>query len=193
VNDRTPLPEVVAFEAALDKATEDFNTAYERLDDMYPRRFEHWHEEFTPQSEAFSCQISEYRLRRRKAREAAWDALKDSPDPLVVWIVTNVPLLDFSDEVRTVLSILPATYDELEELARTYNWCSHWNRLRDEAVAAGVLPDAPVLSPAHKDLLAWADEHMVALYLMPQFKEKVKALIAETRELALKDQQSADA
>ena len=66
-------------------------------------------------------------------------------DPLVRWLVTDV-WGSYSSYAASVLQVLPATMDAINEVARRGDWCSEYNRLVEQAERAGVT-DAPSLIP----------------------------------------------
>lgn len=75
------------------------------------------------------------------ARATAWDALRASEVPLVRWIAEECG--EFRYEADKVLAALPAPLEELDALASERNWCDVWDDFRRQALAAGVVADAP--------------------------------------------------
>lgn len=90
------------------------------------------------------------------AAEAAWSALKASSDPLVKWIAENCG--DYRSEAATVLEALPATPEELDDLAGEEEWCETWDSFRNRATDAGVLPEAGPRSKARTALFDQIDD-----------------------------------
>jgi hypothetical protein len=78
---------------------------------------------------------------REAARATAWDALRASEVPLVRWIAEECG--EFCYEADEVLAALPAPLEELDALASERNWCDVWDAFRRQALAAGVVADAP--------------------------------------------------
>lgn len=78
---------------------------------------------------------------RDAARATAWDALRASEVPLVRWIAEECE--EYAWEARQVLAALPASLEELDALASEERWCGAWDGFRRQALAAGVVADAP--------------------------------------------------
>lgn len=58
--------------------------------------------------------------------KAAFSELKNSPEPMVVWLVTHVENFH-REELRRVLRELPLTLPEFDRMARQYDWCeAYW-------------------------------------------------------------------
>jgi hypothetical protein len=139
------LPEVQKYVESVEAATTARDTAVEAADTKYPER--------SGTSEAGWRQAEAYRVEIRKAcsacadvQAAAWDVLKASGDPLVRWIAENCA--DYRGQAQRILTALPATLDELDELADSEGWCDVWDSLRRQAIAAGVAPRSTPPSPA---------------------------------------------
>lgn len=79
---------------------------------------------------------------RRAARNAAWAALKVSRDPVVAWIGEHCD--DYRAEAQHILVALPAALEDMGEIARSQDWCGEWERLRGEALKAGVVSETEV-------------------------------------------------
>jgi hypothetical protein len=65
--------------------------------------------------------------------------LAESTDPLVKWIAVHV-LREYPEHSEAVLKALPATREQLDQLAAKMQWCGEWERLVRRAEQAGVLP-----------------------------------------------------
>lgn len=78
---------------------------------------------------------------RSAAWATAWDALRASEVPLVRWIAEECE--EYAWEARQVLAALPASLEELDALASEHAWCGAWDAFRRQALAAGVVADAP--------------------------------------------------
>jgi len=84
----------------------------------------------------------------------AWNRMKlDSADPLVGWIVDNCK--DYQSEALVILSALPASAEELEQIGNDQSWCHIWTQFLEQAQNAGVLPGSVPLSPARQELVTW--------------------------------------
>lgn len=102
-------------------------------------------------SDCPACAASDARAEGRRAagaaseaaRGIAWQALKDSTDPLVHWIAENCE--SYPSSAQVILEALPAPMAVLDGIARQLGWCGDWDDLRASAARAGVLPqDAEV-------------------------------------------------
>jgi hypothetical protein len=142
---------VTEYFQAIEAANATFKAAMESVDAKYAANSETyeqrqtWREERRPIDAAHTA-----------AHEAAWSALKGSSDPLVKWIAENCE--EYRGEAGTILKALPATADELDDLAEENEWCTTWNAFRDRAIAAGVLPGARPMSVARKALFDQIDD-----------------------------------
>lgn len=126
------LPEVEQFTAAMRAATEKWNAACAALEVC------DWSlsVDKCPHCIAVDAHWDEY----ESERNAAWEALKGSRDPLVAWIAKNCR--EHSEEAQIVLRALPASMDELDALAFEKGWCGAWRGYVVRARAADVLPQA---------------------------------------------------
>jgi hypothetical protein len=149
------LPEVAAYIQALDDAEKAREASMDAAEKKYPKRHDWRGEESAKQRSGFGAEIDAAYEAQRKANSEAWDALKESSDPLVKWIAENCG--EYRGEARRVLSALPATIDELDELASENEWCGVWGQFRDNAAEAGVITGITPLSEARKTVLDGID------------------------------------
>lgn len=146
--ERQMLPEVKAYTEAREAAIAAFNKAIKGAETKCPMRNDWNAEDSRAQRQAFrEAQDAAYDA-RSVAFDTAWGALKRSGDPLVKWIAENAE--DYIGEALIVLQTLPATLDELDELAERQDWCGTWTSLRERAIEAGVMPGAEPPSEAYK-------------------------------------------
>ncbi|MFF7452223.1 MULTISPECIES: hypothetical protein [unclassified Streptomyces] len=124
-------------------------------DKKYPERYGYG-EDAQRQASAYSEEVRKAYATCTDAQEAAWGALKASSDPLVKWIAENCA--GYRGEAQRILSLLPATVDELDDLAETNGWCSVWANFRQQAIDAGVVPGIKPLSPARKAVFERIDQ-----------------------------------
>lgn len=125
--------DVKVFTAAIDAAEDQFETTLEARG--IPERCDY----AVAYSECPRCgALEESKAVRAEARDAAWNALKASREPLAAWIAENCQ--DFSCEAEEVLRALPADMATLDALAKDNGWCEIWGDLRLKAAEAGVLP-----------------------------------------------------
>ena len=74
-------------------------------------------------------------------RRTAWEQLlRDvADDPLAAWIVEHA-MPTYPDQAIVVLKALPATLDQLDQLAEDNDWCDTWAEQVTAARTAGALP-----------------------------------------------------
>lgn len=125
---------------------------------------------------------------RETSRRDAWDELKDSADPLVSWIAHNAD--SYLSQAVTVLRALPATVEELDDVATDAGWCDEWFRFRVKAQQDGVLPGLKPRPAGAYELLEWiwerGGEEFDAQEL-EQFDAMIDGLIEETKNEVRKD------
>lgn len=122
-----------AVKAAQATGNEEWRAAEEKINDSY----EAYCEERRTQREVQRG----IRESRNRQIEAAREALKASDDKLVAFIAGR-PMDEYLDHAMIILEALPATREQLEELARANDWCGEWDKFVRMADRAGVLPDA---------------------------------------------------
>lgn len=120
----------------------------------------------------------------RKAVRAAEDAfhngdhwedfaeLAKSADPLVAFIGRNCA--DYPDEAETILKALPATIEELEDIAIERHWCSRWEAFMRKAIEEGVVTPAPT-TPELADFKKWL---RLSYGRTPSLERRLRAAIA---------------
>lgn len=123
--ERQLLPDVAAYVEALEAASCEFRQRLHEIDEMYPRRYALGTAEEQAARWAYNLQNHEYSRRRSEARNRAWRQLAASSDPLVAWVAENCE--GYREEVRAALVLLPASLDDLDELAEKHGWCCAWD------------------------------------------------------------------
>lgn len=140
------LPDVEAYNAAVTKADEDYQTALDAVASKH-------REAGTMYEGVYYDEADSLIKPRNDAKDAAWEALKESADPFVAWVATNCK--DYQYEAIIVLQHAPFTdADALEELRSQHGWCGAWTSLHEQAEAAGVIPGSVPLSPEREALVA---------------------------------------
>lgn len=137
------LTEVRTYVDAIDKAIKEHDERDDANRDKYrgvP------YEEREPYYEMSRTITKDYHA----ALDAAWETLEDSTDPVVQFIYKNCK--DYRAESTEVLKVLPATLDEIENLAITSDWCGVWDDFREKAVESGVFGEAGKMSAARSAL-----------------------------------------
>ncbi|MGP4014108.1 hypothetical protein [Streptomyces sp. 4N124] len=152
---RQMLPEAQKYVESVEAATAVRNAAVGAAEEKYPRRYGYGEEE-ARQARAFNEEVNKAYATCADVQAAAWGALKASADPLVKWIAENCA--DYREQAQCVLAALPATVDELDDLADTNDWCNVWNDFRQQAIDAGVMPGINPPSPARKAVFERIDQ-----------------------------------
>lgn len=154
-NVKQMLPDVRAFIDAREAASTAYRSAMEGVEEQFPKRYDYHSDDGREQRRKYSAAREAAAGVEHKAQEEAWEKLAESADPLVRWIAQNCD--EYRGEAQTVLRTLPATLDELDELAMERDWCGTWAGFRDQAIAAGVVSGVKPLSEARKAVLDGID------------------------------------
>ncbi|MFD5445929.1 hypothetical protein [Streptomyces tendae] len=175
------LPDVQRFIDAVEAATAARRAAVDTAAEKYPNRYGR-SQDAQRQALAYTDEIESAHTTCSDVREAAWEALKTSGDPLVRWIAENCA--EYPAEARQVLTALPATLDELDELAERGGYCGVWNVFRQRALAAGVVPGVTPPSPARQAVFDLIDREgccPMKQAARRRISEALDALIEEAR------------
>jgi hypothetical protein len=153
---RQVLPEVQAYITARNAAGEAQRVAAAALEEKHERAYQGYGDEYyTPEKKEQRAEHSREReatyVALQVATNEAWNTLGQSSDPLIRFIAEQCK--DYQDYAVKVLSILPASVDEMDALAEEYDWCHIWTRFRDQAIEAGVMPGVKPLSEAYTAVL----------------------------------------
>jgi hypothetical protein len=76
---------------------------------------------------------------RDQAYREAWELLKTSDDPLVLFIAENC--YEYQDHARSILELLPADFAAMQQVARTEGWCGVFDRFAAAAVRKKLITD----------------------------------------------------
>ncbi|MFC8350830.1 hypothetical protein [Streptomyces sp. NPDC057280] len=172
-------PEVRKYVESVDAAQAACSAAVAAAEEKYPGRFG-YDEEARRQALAFNQEADAAQTAYQDALEGAWDGLKASGDPLVKWIAENCD--DYREQARQVLTALPATVGELDDLADEKDWCTVWDDFRQRAIEAGVMPGVTPPSPARRAVFERIDEESCC-HLGPRARRHIdKALDALIKE-----------
>ncbi|MEV0254796.1 hypothetical protein AB0H82_11110 [Streptomyces sp. NPDC050732] len=176
---RQMLPEVQKYLETVEAAATARNAAISAAESRYPERYSS-NEDGRRQYAAYVKQVNNAYEACRVTWEAAWEALKASSDPLVKWIAENCA--EYRGEARHVLAALPATVDELDDLADTQGWCGVWGELLQRAIDAGVAPGVNPPSPARKAVFEQIDQESccgIGLMAQRRINKALDALMQE--------------
>lgn len=90
---------------------------------------------------AFLAAAKTLRKERAAKESEAWAKLSETySTPLGVWVVEHCESRPF--EALMVLSVLPATLAELDQVAKDFHWnCDAWEAYRALAIKAGVVSE----------------------------------------------------
>ncbi|MET9385326.1 hypothetical protein ABZY09_30705 [Streptomyces sp. NPDC002928] len=148
---------VKEYSEAIEAAEAAYAAALVQLDAKYPQRdaYGSTDSEGYKQYQAWREEQADAGAADDATKTTAWDALKGSPDPLVKWIAENCE--EYHSAAATILKALPATLEELDELAADRDWCSVWDGFRNDAIRAGVISDVVPPTPARKAVFAVID------------------------------------
>lgn len=127
-------------------ATPQERAAFERDYEEYQRSYREWDRKFH----------DEYReahdKHRDTMREARHKLRRKTEDPMLIWMMDNIE--DYWSYIETVMPILPATREQLENLADEHDWCSEFDGFMERATEAGIVP--PVQDPYNtSELVEW--------------------------------------
>jgi len=123
------------------------NTYNQRTDSSYGPRTQHW--------DVYNLAVAEALKLYDSAKCAARDALSRHSDPVVQFIVEH-SLSGYPNQSELILRALPATFQELQEIAEEHDWCDDWDSFVDEAAEAGVYPKAfPISTLPRRALIRW--------------------------------------
>ncbi|MFJ8142623.1 hypothetical protein [Streptomyces sp. NPDC096013] len=136
---RQVLPEVQEYIERLDAADKAHSAALNAANEKYPQRYADG-DEAQRQRAGFHTEVTASYQALTDAYNAAWEALRNSGDPLVKWIADNCA--NYSADARVILTALPATLGQLDALAEDEGWCPVWDSFRQQAIDAGVAPSA---------------------------------------------------
>lgn len=155
---RELLPEVQAYITAVDTAVRAARETRVALETKYSDAFRDGDYYGTEKSELRAAHHRERNAAyqtRQVATNEAWNRLTQSSDPLVRFIAENCK--EYQGYAIQVLKLLPATVDQLDELAENQDWCQIWGQFRDRAVEAGVMPGVKPMSAARKAVFEQID------------------------------------
>lgn len=77
----------------------------------------------------------------RATFDLAWAKLGLAENKLVAYMARHIPTNYRRGHAVPILKILPASLSQMREVAVKYDWCNEFERLMNEAVAAGVVDD----------------------------------------------------
>lgn len=147
------LPEVEAYFTALDKANEDYNTAYRKASDLYQLPdYPSWRATDDERQAYADVETKLYEAQRKlgseieSTRRRIRDELAKSENPTVRFLAT-VAMREYPDHAETVLRLLPLSREELERVGPENDWCPEFARLYDAADEQDALP--PYANPAN--------------------------------------------
>ncbi|MCQ8836093.1 hypothetical protein [Streptomyces malaysiensis] len=174
------LPEVRKYVESVEASLTARRASMDAAHEKYPKRHGYG-EDARRQEIAYNEEVNNAYATCSNVQADAWSALKASGDPLVRWIAENCA--DYPVEARCVLSALPATVAELDDLAGKMDWCHVWNDFRQQALDAGVMPGIKPPSPAMKAVFERIDRENccpMSRGARQRIGEALDALVQET-------------
>lgn len=183
---RQMLPEVAEYIKTRDEAQTAHDAAFRALDEKY--RSVRGYDDYD------SAENREKRRERSHGRDEAyktwqiatneaWNKLGQSSDPLVRFITEKCK--DYQEYAIHVLRILPATVEELDQLAESQDWCHIWGQFRDQAIEAGAMPGYTLPSAARKAVLDGIDD-VSCCHLSAADRRRVNKLLDAFLEAEIK-------
>lgn len=173
------LAEVQAYIDAVAGAKATYQSASRAHEAAHSEAFSgSWTPELGRAQEAWYVKNKEIGNAFRVAKNTAWAKLSQSENPLVRFIEEHAK--NHQADARKILEALPASLEELEQIADNEGFCDVFGQLRDAAVDAGVVPGHSPLSAARKDLRAWVLANS-GLYQsqVPTLMAKIEAVVTE--------------
>lgn len=192
------LPEVEEFMTTKREADEALQYWYDNgRKDQPERKYDVWDYEYQKYREAYAEWDKKYRAahteNHERYRAVMGEARKvlrtKTRDPIIRWMLTSIE--DYDPYIETVLPILPATREQLEELATQNDWCSQFDHFMEEATKAGILPPADPSEPDVSELVQWiADE---TDEYPRNIRRRVQGMVNKIVEKALADKEAENA
>jgi len=127
--------------AAIDSAQKEYEAAVALRDETYSQQ-------------GAAVRAAARKQGDAKTGESGLAILRDSEDPLTVWIAENA-MIGFPEHAEIVLRALPATREQLDALAVEHGWCTDWERYMQMAERAGVLAKREPLLEEGEQMLKW--------------------------------------
>lgn len=146
----------------------------------YQRAHSKWREKFNADYRAAET------IYRGKVRAARAKLRATTKDPMIQWMMDNIE--DYWSYIEAVLPILPATREELENLATQHDWCSEFDGFMDQATEAGIVPERNEQYDA-SELVEWvANEYDV---YEREVRREIQSRVNKIVEKALANQRVA--
>lgn len=164
------LPEVERFLETKRKADQEWEAWHATARRDEPRRdwnvmydspgYNEFRAKHSAWSERFNAEYSREQEKHSQALRVARKQLRDeTKDPMIIWMMDNIQ--DYWSYIETVIPELPATREELEDLATRHDWCTEFDSFMEQATEAGVVEPRNVAWDA-EDLVEWvANEYDV--------------------------------
>jgi hypothetical protein len=122
-----------------------YELSYREYEAQYREWNKLFHERYNVEQEKHGQIMREA---RRKLRET-------TKDPMIVWMMDTIR--DYWGYIEAVLPLIPATREQLEDLANRQDWCTEFDAFMDQAETAGIIPPANPKFDA-TDLIEWVAE-----------------------------------
>lgn len=194
------LPEVATYFETIHKVEQEYKEKYNAIYETKPKDVKSWHySDYRDYEQAHSAYIAEYRKwdethrpqlnlvtkerneRLQKARTVLQNTTKDS---IARWMMQAIDD-SYEGYVKDVLEILPATYEEIEELSVSKDWCSDFDEFVEQAVEDGVIQKPPADYDVSEivDFVTYEAGGSSSIY-----RRKIQAMVNKIVEKALADQ-----
>lgn len=194
------LPEVEKYLAAREQIEKTYKKKYADIYETKPKdissyQYFDW-QEYDKAHAAYITAYQEWSVENRPALDRLTrernDALKKArnelaettSDPIARWMITT--LRDsYEGYMRDVLEILPATYEEIEELSVRKAWCSDFDEFVEWAIKDGVIKKRSDTHDATEIVDFIADEFDVYGRI---YRRRIQAMVNRIVEKALAEQ-----
>jgi len=192
------LPEVVLYLATIESAKKEYDDWYKDIQSRrptYDRYYATWRESDRQTAyEKWNTDFYEENTKRKDARRATCEKAyielgRVTTDPVVRWLVKN--LSAYPTYVNEVLPILPATREQLEDLANTHEWCDEFDSFLEQATEAGLIPPPVESSSDAGELITWISEEYDVYER--RIRRRIQGMVDEIVAKALADKEAENA
>lgn len=154
------LPEVERYFVDRDKIQKEFDTWRQGCDDKQPPYSYVSGSEYPAWATQYHEEARKWNAKLNKAHHERCEKLRtETTDPMIPWMIDN--LGDYTSYMDDVLQILPATIDQIEELANANNWCGEFDTFLGQAIATGVVKADPNTIDV-SELVSWVSSEFEA-------------------------------
>lgn len=115
-------------------------TAPDSRHSEYEKSYREYQEEYRVWNQKFHAGFTAANEKHKETMRAARATLREKTnDPVIKWIMNDMTK-GYWSYIEAVLPILPATREQLENLANDQDWCSEFDEFLGQATEAGIIP-----------------------------------------------------